>query len=97
MELMDKIKILIGAEDSKAPIIQLLVEEAKSDAVNYCNLDSYDEKLDYVVIKMVRFKYSRLGTEGLAAQSYSGVSESFQEDYPADIYKDLRHFRRLPR
>jgi hypothetical protein len=36
-----------------------------------------------------------MGSEGLASQGYSGVSESYINDYPADIKAILNRKRRL--
>lgn len=93
MELLDKLKILLGANDSKAPLLSLLIDEAKEEALNYCNLKKYNEKLDFIIIKMVRYKYSKLGNEALSSTSYSGISEAYRADYTPEIYKMLLKFR----
>lgn len=77
--------------------INILIEEAKNEIVDYCNLDKYDEKLDFIMQKMVRHKFNRLGNEGISSQSYSGVSESYTADYEPSIYKALNRHRRLSR
>lgn len=95
MDLLEKLKILLELEDeSKNPLLAVLIEEAKDDVVNYCNLDEYSSKLDNIVIKMVRFKFEKLGAESLKSQSFSGISESINEDYTPDIYKSLNRYKR---
>lgn len=56
MELLGKLKILLGVDDSKAPLISLLIEEAKEEAIAYCNLKEYNPKMDSIILKMVRYK-----------------------------------------
>ena len=46
--------------------------------------------LDIAVIKLYR-----LGTEAVASQSFSGVSESFLSGYPAHIISTLKRFRKI--
>jgi len=46
--------------------------------------------LDIAIIKL-----QRLGTEALASQSFSGVSESFLSGYPAHITATLNRYRRI--
>ena len=95
MELLDKLKILTGADDLQAPVLELLVEETKKEITSYCNLDMYDKQLDYIAIQIIRYKYSKLGAESLSSQSFSGVGESFVESYPKEIYNNLNKFRRI--
>lgn len=95
MELLDKLKILLGADDSKAPLLSLLIEEAKEDAIAYCNLKEYNPKMDSIILKMVRYKYTKLGNEAISSTSYSGISESYRADYTNDIYKALNNFRKV--
>ena len=40
-------------------------------------------------------KLNRMNTEGLASQSYSGVSESYIDGYPQDILSILNRKRKI--
>lgn len=97
MDMLEKVKVMLGVEANKDALLTLLIEEAKEDALNYCNLDDYKDSLDSIVIKMVRFKYGKLGAEALSSQSFSGVSEAINVDYTPDIYKALNRFKRPAR
>lgn len=95
MELLDKLKVLLGADDSKAPLLSLLIDEAKEDAIIYCNLKEYNPKMDSIILKMARYKFGKLGNEALSSTGYSGINESYRADYTEDIYKSLNRFRKV--
>lgn len=54
------------------------------------NAALYSAILDIAVIKLYR-----LGTEAVASQSFSGVSESFLSGYPAHIITILNRYRKI--
>lgn len=94
--MLTQVKLLLGVTDtSKDALLTLLIEQCSDEAVAYCNLLEYDEKLDRIVVKMVIQTYNRLGSEGVAAQSFSGVSESFIDGYTLDIKTALNRYRKL--
>lgn len=91
--MIDELQIILGTDNIM--LINFLINETKEEVVNYCNLNEYDSKLDFVVKKIVRHKFNKLGYEGIASQSNSGVSESYTNDYEPSIYRDLNKHRRL--
>ena len=93
--MIEELKVLLKIDDTT--LIEALINETKEEVVNYCNLNEYDNKLDFIVKKIVRYKFNRLGYEGLTSQNYSGVSESYTADYEPSIYKALNKHRRLSR
>ncbi len=81
MDILEQIKILSGNTNDKTKIeisdyIKNSFDESNSSMLNVLT--------DIVVIKLNRF-----GTEGLSSQSYSGVSESYINEYPQSIIKQL--------
>ena len=50
----------------------------------------YSALLDIAIIKL-----QRLGTEAVAAQSFSGVSETFLTSYPSHIVAILNRYRKI--
>ena len=48
-----------------------------------------------VAERIAIIKLNRINTEGLTAQSYSGVSESYIDGYPADILAILNRKRKI--
>lgn len=94
--IINQVGLLLGIEDTESDeLLNTLVDLCKDEAYAYCNLPEYDEKLDGIVVKMVIQAYNRLGTEGVAAQSFSGVSESFIDGYTLDIKTALNKHRRI--
>jgi len=49
---------------------------------------------DTLIIKIAVIDFNRIGTEGQQSQSFSGVSESWIDGYPADIQADIRRLFR---
>lgn len=92
--LIDKISILIGRND-KNKLLELLINNAIEEVLNYCNLEEYNSNLDSLICKMVIHNYNRLGTEGLNSTSYSEVRENYTDGYGEDIVRMLNKNRRL--
>ena len=44
---------------------------------------------------MVVYNYNRIGTEGLNSESYSGTSYNYTTDYPEQILKMLKRYRKI--
>lgn len=94
--MIDKIKILLGiADTTKDSLLNVLLDNAKDFATDYCNLDDYDTKFDSIIMKMVLESYNKLGAEGTSSKNYSGISESYTDDYSPAIYKQLNKHRHL--
>jgi hypothetical protein len=90
----DKIRALIGA-DADETAVAALIDICKSDAIYYCNLDEYNEKLDFIVMQMVIERYNKLNKEGLTTETSSSITNSFIDGYSLPIYQALRKFRKL--
>lgn len=98
MTIIEKVCALVGAtayDQRKRATIEALVEICKQEAVDYCNLDEYSEKLDNAVVQMVIQRMNRLNNEGIDSNSASGISEHFHNGYTTDVLSNLRKFRRL--
>lgn len=94
--MIEEIKILLGAavESFTEAQIELCAKQALSEVEAYCNR-AIDYDLQIVAQKIAIIKLNRLNTEGLASQSYSGVSESYVDGYPADIMAALNRKRKI--
>lgn len=94
--MLEKIKELRGINGTgKDAVLNFLIEDCKAEAMDYCNLAEYNEKLDRIVVQMVIERYNRMGNEGVKSVSYSSASETYADDYSDKIYKSLNKFRRL--
>lgn len=95
--MLDKIKLLLSMadDDSLDELLQTLISLCKEEAYNYCNLDDYDNKLDYIVVQMVIERYNRIGSEGATSQSSSGINTSYDSFYSDKVTKMLNKHRRI--
>lgn len=94
--MIEDIKILLGdaASNYTDAQIALCAKHALAEVEAYCKRD-LDYELEMVAVKIAIIKLNRLNSEGLASQSYSGVSESYVDGYPQDIMAVLNRKRKL--
>ncbi len=94
--MIEEIKLLLGdaAANYSDDLIGLCVKQALAEVEGYCNRE-LDYELEMVAQKIAIIKLNRLNTEGLASQSFSGVSESYIDGYPQDVLKVLNRKRKI--
>lgn len=94
--MIEEIKLLLGdaASNYTDAQISLAYKMALAEVEDYCNREA-DTTLELLAEKIAIIKLNRMNTEGLASQSYSGVSESYVDGYPADIKAVLNRKRRI--
>lgn len=91
--MLEIIKTLLQIDDSKDELLIALLDTTIAEVKTYCRIDDVSE-LESAIIQMVIYKYNRLGTEGIASESYSGVNFNYA-DYPTCIQNMLKIKRRL--
>lgn len=94
--MIEEIKLLLGeaAANYSDAQISLAYKLALAEVEEYCKRDA-DPTLILMAERIAVIKLNRIGTEGLAAQNYSGVSESYIDGYPADIVAILNRKRKI--
>lgn len=94
--MIEEIKIMLGDSASNYTDAQigLSAKQATAEVEAYCRR-LLDYELEMVAQRIAVIKLNRMNTEGLAAQSYSGVSESYVDGYPADILAILNRKRKI--
>ena len=94
--MIEKIKLLLGdsASNYTDAQIELQYDLASAEVETYCNR-KLDAQLELIAARIAVIKLNRLNTEGLASQSFSGVSESYVDGYPADILAILKQKRKI--
>ena len=94
--MLDELKTLLGdtAANYSDAQISLCLKMALSEVQAYCNRE-LDLELEIVAQRIAIIKLNKLNAEGLSSQSYSGVSESYIDGYPADIMAVLKRKRRI--
>lgn len=96
IDYLSEIKTMLGdsAENYTDTQIDLAYRLASTEVKEYCNRD-LDETLKLIAEQIAVIKLNRTNTEGLASQSYSGVSESYISGYPVEIQQILNRKRKL--
>jgi hypothetical protein len=94
--MIEEIRLLLGdaADNYTDAQIGLCLKHAIAEVEAYCNR-TLDFELELIAEKIAIIKLNRMNTEGLASQSYSGVSESYIDGYPADILAVLNRKRKI--
>lgn len=93
--MLENIKLLLGinADDtSKDSLLMLLINNCESEATAYTHRNDIPSRL---VESMVVCAYNRIGSEGLASESYNSTSYSYLADYPDPIRSQLRALRKV--
>lgn len=94
--MIEEIKILLGeaANNYSDAQISLAYRMALAEVEAYTNRQA-DAVLELCAEQIAVIKLNRSNTEGLASQSYSGVSESYIDGYPEEIQSILKGKRRI--
>lgn len=94
--MIEEIKLMLGeaASNFTDAQINLAYKMALTEVEDYCRRDA-DASLELAAERIAVIKLNRFGTEGLASQNYSGVSESYIDGYPADIQAVLNRKRKV--
>ena len=94
--MIEEIKILLGeaAANYTDAQIGLAYKLALTEVEVYCNREA-DAALELAAEQIAVIKLNRAGTEGLASQSFSGISESFVDGYPSDVLAILNRKRKI--
>jgi hypothetical protein len=91
--MLDKLKLLYPSTDEQ--VLSLLMENAQSFFINYCNLAEFPNTAESILLKMVSEDINKLYSEGYASESAGGNSVGYLTDYSAPIYKQLNKFKRI--
>ena len=93
--MLENIKLLLSISSTeKDALLLLLIQQAEDEAKDFTHREDVCE-LQSTIEKMVVYNYNRLGTEGLNSESYSGVSYNYTTDYPEQILKMLKRYRKI--
>ena len=94
--MIDEIRLMLGeaATNYTDAQIALALKIATAEVEEYCKRE-LDATLVLMAQQIAVIKLNRMGTEGVASQSYSGVSESYIDGYPAEIVAVLNRKRKI--
>lgn len=94
--MINEIKLMLGesASNYSDALITLCYKQALTEIEAYCGREA-DATLEMVADRIAILKLNRINSEGLSGQSYSGVSETYIDGYPADIQAILDRKRKI--
>jgi hypothetical protein len=94
--MLEEVKLMLGgaAANYSDELIGLCIKQALAEVEAYCRRD-LDFELEAVAQRIAIIKLNRIGSEGLASQGYSGVSETYIDGYPKDILSILNRKRKV--
>lgn len=93
--MLENIKLLLGISSTeKDNLLTLLIQQATDEAKDFTHREDVCE-LQSTIERMVVYNYNRIGTEGLNSESYSGTSYNYTTDYPEQILKMLKRYRKI--
>ncbi|MBR4419245.1 MAG: hypothetical protein IKT32_00025 [Clostridia bacterium] len=94
--MLEELKILLGDSvgNYSEALLELVIKHSLAEVEEYCNREA-DKVLELCALRIAIIKLNRIGTEGLATQNYSGIGESYLNEYPADIISLLNRKRKV--
>ena len=94
--MIEELKIMLGdaAANYTDAQLGLALKQALAEVEAYTRR-TLDYELEVAAQRIAIIKLNRINTEGLTAQGFSGVSESYVDGYPADILAILNRKRKI--
>ena len=99
-EILESLKLRPGIANNNVELLLDITKDVISDVSEYINLkegESLPKGCISIVKELVTIKCNKLGNEGLASTSASGVSENYIDGLPKELKAKLRRYRKLPR
>lgn len=93
-EAIDKVMTLLSLDEDEYLKVSTLAELVEAEILEYTRLETIASISQSLFVKMLMYKYQKLGNEAIQSQSYEGVSESYQASYPDDIITSLNFYRK---
>jgi hypothetical protein len=92
---LQRLQIRLGAAATgKDALLTELLEGAEQGIKNTIHRSTLPPEADTTIVKVAVIDFNRIGTEGQQSQSFSGVSDSWIDGYPADIRAEIMGLRR---
>lgn len=88
-----KLKLLYPSVDDS--VIALVIAQAQSYILDYCNLEEIPSLLESVLFDMCKQDLNRLRAEGISSESAGGSTLSYEQDYTQNVYRRLKKHKRI--
>lgn len=93
--MIRRLLILLGnPPESEVETVETCLSMAQDAVLDYIGRDTLPKTAESIVIKLAIIYYNRLGNEGENSRSEGGISQSFSNDIPADILRQLQNYPR---
>lgn len=94
--MLEELKTLLGdsAANYSDALLELALKHSLVEVKEYCGRE-VDDTLELCALQIAVIKLNKLGSEGVSAQSFSGVSETYLNEYPAHILSVLNRKRKI--
>ena len=88
-----KLKLLYPSVDDS--VIALVIPQAQSYILDYCNLEEIPSLHESVLFDMCKQDLNRLRAEGISSESAGGSTLSYEQDYTQNVYRRLKKHKRI--
>lgn len=93
--MLNRLLLLLGnPHEDERETVEVCLSMAEDAVLDYIGRDTLPKGAESIVIKLAVIYYNRLGNEGENSRSEGGISQSFSNDIPADILRQLRNYPR---
>lgn len=93
--MLNRLLVLLGnPHECERETVEVCLSMARDAVLDYIGRDTLPKGAESIVIKLAVIYYNRLGNEGENSRSEGGISQSFSNDIPADILRQLRNYPR---
>ena len=94
--MLEEVKVLLGAAASNYTDAQigLAAKMAMAWVEDYCKRD-LDYSLTLIAERIAVIYLNKQGAEGLSSESFSGISQTYLDDLPADLLSVLNRKRKI--
>lgn len=96
--MLEDIKLMLGiptSDISKDSLINLIISDVELFILAYTKTDALTQYMTSLVKRIAVIRYNMIGSEGVAHESYSGVTQIFINGLPEDIKSELRTLRKV--
>ena len=91
--LINKLKLFYPSVP--VDVLESVLEDAQSFALDYCNLSECPPGFDTVLFRMCQEDINKVGAEGFTSESVAGNSTTYADDYSPGIYKRLNKHKHI--
>lgn len=95
--MIDKAQLLedlkIETEETNEAVLNLMMKKAEQEIMNYCRIDEVPVALVTALADLAVYKYEIRGLGHLKSKSLGSTAETYLEDIPVTIKRQLNRFR----